>query len=152
MSFRRRDALAVYEAHAGPNMTPMVDVVMVILIFFMASTSLLGPEVLLRAQLARDRTGPGDAAASADAPRLAPPTMIVRLGVDEQGRAVFTGLGARGEPIAALAGRAAGARAQLGEDPRTPIVIEAAGEVPYAAVIRAQDALREAGFDRVSIR
>jgi len=152
VSFRRRDALAVYEAHAGPNMTPMVDVVMVILIFFRASTSLLGPEVLLRARLAADRPGPGDAAAAPDSPRLAPPTLVVRLGVDAGGRAVFTGLGALGEPIEALPERASAARAQLGDRAGLPLVVEAAGDVPYAAVIEAHDALREAGFDRVAIR
>lgn len=54
MSFhRRRSALAMYEAHAGPNMTPMVDVVMVILIFFMASAAILGPEWFLKTSLPR---------------------------------------------------------------------------------------------------
>lgn len=47
-AFRRRSALALHELHHGPNMTPMVDVTMVILIFFMASASVLGPEWLLR--------------------------------------------------------------------------------------------------------
>src|SRR5690348_11081756 len=47
----RRGALASWELHYGPNMTPMVDVVMVILIFFMASTSVLGPEWFLKTAL-----------------------------------------------------------------------------------------------------
>lgn len=50
-AFRQRSARAVYEAHSGPNMTPMVDVVMVILIFFMASAAMLGPEWFLKAAL-----------------------------------------------------------------------------------------------------
>ncbi|HYE63733.1 MAG TPA: biopolymer transporter ExbD [Phycisphaerales bacterium] len=50
-SFRRRNAQALYETHVGPNMTPMVDVVMVILIFFMASTAFLGPEWFLKSYL-----------------------------------------------------------------------------------------------------
>ncbi len=49
--FRKRNALAVHEMHYGPNMTPMVDVVMVILIFFMSSTAILGPEWFLRSTL-----------------------------------------------------------------------------------------------------
>lgn len=49
--FRRRNALAVHELHYGPNMTPMVDVVMVILIFFMSSTAILGPEWFLKSSL-----------------------------------------------------------------------------------------------------
>lgn len=48
---RNRSARAVYEMHYGPNMTPMVDVVMVILIFFMASAAILGPEWFLKTSL-----------------------------------------------------------------------------------------------------
>lgn len=55
---RRRNALSTWELHYGPNMTPMVDVVMVILVFFMASTSILGPEWFLRAALPRARANP----------------------------------------------------------------------------------------------
>ncbi len=50
-AFRRRNALAVHEEQSTPNMTPMVDVVMVILVFFMASASVLGPEWLLKTAL-----------------------------------------------------------------------------------------------------
>ncbi|MEZ6319152.1 MAG: biopolymer transporter ExbD [Phycisphaerales bacterium] len=57
--FRERGALAVHELHFGPNMTPMVDVVMVILIFFMASTALLGPEWFIRAHVPGDQAGAG---------------------------------------------------------------------------------------------
>lgn len=56
----RRNAQAQYDAHHGPNMTPMVDVVMVILIFFMASTAFLGPEWFLRSAL--PVVGPGGGA------------------------------------------------------------------------------------------
>ena len=38
-------------AHVGPNMTPMVDVVMVILIFFMTWMSFVGAEWFLRTAL-----------------------------------------------------------------------------------------------------
>jgi len=48
---RRLTAAAAWDLHYGPNMTPMVDVVMVILIFFMASASVLGPEWFLRSSL-----------------------------------------------------------------------------------------------------
>jgi len=40
--FRRRDARTTWEMHYGPSMTPMCDVVLVILVYFMASTSLAG--------------------------------------------------------------------------------------------------------------
>ena len=50
-AFRRRAALDVWSMNFGPSMTPMVDVVLVILIFFMASASFVGPEWFLRAAL-----------------------------------------------------------------------------------------------------
>lgn len=50
-AFRKRNALAQHDMHYGPNMTPMVDVVMVILVFFMASAVFLGPEWFLRTAL-----------------------------------------------------------------------------------------------------
>jgi len=48
---RKRNALTMHDEHYAPNMTPMVDVVMVILVFFMASASVLGPEWLLKTAL-----------------------------------------------------------------------------------------------------
>ena len=48
---KRAGALAAWDMHYGPNMTPMVDVVMVILIFFMTSSAILGPEWLLKSVL-----------------------------------------------------------------------------------------------------
>lgn len=56
--FRPRTARAVYEMQTGPNMTPMVDVVMVILIFFMASAAFLGPEWFLKSSLPVRAAGP----------------------------------------------------------------------------------------------
>ncbi|MEM0984462.1 MAG: biopolymer transporter ExbD [Planctomycetota bacterium] len=149
MSFRRRDARAIYEQHAGPNMTPMVDVVMVILIFFMASTTLLGPEVLLRAQLAAAETETASGSA-----RLAPPTFMVKL-VASGGTVAVEGMGLRRAPLDRLASAAATAREQLGSfasGVESPVVIEAEDEVPYEAVIAAQDILRRAGFEQVGIR
>jgi biopolymer transport protein ExbD len=48
---RRRNIVDASRGHFGPTMTPMVDVVLVILIFFMASTTIAGQEWFLRASL-----------------------------------------------------------------------------------------------------
>jgi biopolymer transport protein ExbD len=48
----RRGVLKKMATHVGPNMTPMVDVVMCILIFFMLGTSLAMPELLLKSNTA----------------------------------------------------------------------------------------------------
>ena len=47
-------------AHVGPNMTPMVDVVMCILIFFMLGATFLSPEMFLTSNMpAIDKAGLG---------------------------------------------------------------------------------------------
>jgi len=51
---RRRNVLT-RSSRFGPNMTPMVDVTLVILIFFMASTAIAGHEWFLRAQLPKEQ-------------------------------------------------------------------------------------------------
>lgn len=66
--FRKRNALALHELHYGPNMTPMVDVVMVILIFFMASAVILGPEWFLRSSLPVAK--PGTAASAGETVKI----------------------------------------------------------------------------------
>lgn len=77
-----RTAWNTYQMHHGPNMTPMVDVVMVILIFFMATASVLGPDWFLKTSLPR--------AAASDAPAGAEP-VVCRLEVERDGaRAVVT--------------------------------------------------------------
>ncbi len=48
--------LTKMSANVGPNMTPMVDVVMCILIFFMLGSSLT-PELFLQSNTAIDKTG-----------------------------------------------------------------------------------------------
>lgn len=77
-AFRQRSARAVYEAHSGPNMTPMVDVVMVILIFFMASAAMLGPEWFLKAALPVTAKG---------TPERPPVKLAVRLAPGPEGSA-----------------------------------------------------------------
>lgn len=59
---RRKTALQTYDGHIGPNMTPDADVVMVILIFFMASASILGPTWLLLHQSSTKAIANGAAA------------------------------------------------------------------------------------------
>jgi biopolymer transport protein ExbD len=144
--WRRRDALAIYEAHAGPNMTPMVDVVMVILIFFMATTVIIGPEFLLGAGIEA-----GADTARPD-PRFAIEAPVFTLTLSMDGQAVVVdGLGLRGGPPSSLPGAAASLASEL--DPGSvEIVITPGDDVPYAAAVRAQDDLIAAGFTSVGLR
>jgi len=60
MHSRRGITKRMPSLHVGPNMTPMVDIVMCILIFFMLGTTLAQPEVFLRSNTAAiDKEGLG---------------------------------------------------------------------------------------------
>jgi biopolymer transport protein ExbD len=78
---RPRSARAMYEAYHGPNMTPMVDVVMVILIFFMASAAIMGPEWFLRSALEKKEAARQDAPTRVRVVLL--PGGVARVGVDD---------------------------------------------------------------------
>ncbi|MCH7961632.1 MAG: biopolymer transporter ExbD [Planctomycetes bacterium] len=86
-------ALRQWEMHFGPNMTPMVDVVMVILIFFMAGTAVIAPELFLAAGLPAD---PSVQDAPGPTPRDAfelPAARFTRRLWRRSGRTVIDGLG-----------------------------------------------------------
>lgn len=145
-SFRRRNALHQWHLHFGPNMTPMVDVVMVILVFFMASTAFIGPEWLLRIGLAEQ--------ADAERPgfRLGPAELVVRLAVVD-GQVRLDGLGLSAASIDALESQAQAAAETLGPAlDQTQVVLEPDDAVPYDAVVQAQERLVLAGFQHIAIR
>lgn len=144
--WKRRDALAVYEAHSGPNMTPMVDVVMVILIFFMATTVIIGPELLLGAGIETETEGRApDPRFTIEAPVF---TLTLTAGPDG---VRLDGLGLTDGGAEALPAAAAILASEL--DPESvEVVIAPDGDVPFAAAVRAQDDLIAAGFTAVGLR
>lgn len=145
-SFRRRNSLHVWDLHFGPNMTPMVDVVMVILVFFMASTAFIGPEWLLRIGLAEEAR-PGESGF-----RLGPAELVVKLDVADD-QVVVTGLGLAGASLEAMESAAVQSASTLGSAASaTHIVLEPADSVSYEAVVRAQEIFVEAGFEHIAIR
>lgn len=128
--FRRRNALAVHEMHYGPNMTPMVDVVMVILIFFMSSTAILGPEWSLRTSLPKVQA---NAAASDRQPKRVNIRMHAtgagtRLDVDDR----------KDVAIDALAGILRGFLAERSADDLVVPISPEPG-TPYADVVRVHE-------------
>ena len=72
----------------GPNMTPMVDVVLVILIFFMAATTIVGQEWFLKADLPEQR----EETSETNGFTLPTPMLDLELFV-ERDRVVARGLG-----------------------------------------------------------
>jgi biopolymer transport protein ExbD len=151
--FRRRSAMAVWEMHFGPNMTPMVDVVMVILIFYMASTSFIGSEWFLRTALPKEPAAAPrqDRSREADDPFSVPPAQFeLTLRRGAEGRTVASGPAFGAVSLAELPSRLAElARGTGAED--LALVIRADGGVPYGDVVRAHDAATSAGITKVGL-
>lgn len=146
--FRRRDALRQWELHFGPNMTPMVDVVMVILIFFMASAAFVGPEWFLRSITTPEPTAEDESARAALV--LPPASFPVRLRRGEGGTTLASGFGLREAPIAALCDRITAGAAQ-GDPDEMLIVIRPDPSVPYEDIVRVHEACERAGVSRVGL-
>lgn len=125
----------------------MVDVVLVILIFFMASIVFVGPEWFLPAALPALQTQKPDE--SLDPYALPDPTLRVRVSMDN-GRPIVSGLG---PGSVALADFEPHARAQLpGASAETIRVrLGAAGDVPWQHVVTAQDILTRAGVRKIAL-
>lgn len=155
--FSRRDALHQHSLRFGPNMTPMVDVVMVILVFFMASAAFVGPEWFLQALV------PATAPPLGVGPGQRPPLTVqpVRLEIAlrrEGGRAgptVADGVGLQGATLDEVE-RALrefvkdmdrGAVAEQVE-----VLIKPDAAVPYRDVVRIHESCQRAGVARVGIR
>ena len=148
--FRRRSALHTWELHFGPNMTPMVDVVMVILIFFMASATFAGSEWFLRTALPRPAAEAPAKDSSGDPFKLPPARFELSLTRGADGRTMAAAQGSDPAPITELPARLADlARGTAPDD--IVLVIRAAADVPYSDVIRAHDAATAAGITRVGL-
>lgn len=140
---RARDPRHVY----GPNLAPMVDVVLVILIFFMASIVFVGPEWFLRAALPSPQAQ--EDAGERDPFALPPPTLRVRVSMVD-GSPIVSGLGPGAVVLAEFDAYAA---AQLaGAAPETINVrLSAAGEVAWQHVVTVQDVLTRRGVRNIAL-
>lgn len=133
-------------AHASfPNLAPMIDVVMVILIFFMLGTSFATSEGALRSQLPA-QVGPGGGARIQFVPAVR-----VDLQPEEGGtgcRVIVMGQQLSDRSFAALTSFLA-ARVSQGADPTGRVLISADPRLRYQHVISAMDACLRAGFVNV---
>jgi biopolymer transport protein ExbD len=131
-------------------MTPMVDVVMVLLVFFMASAAFVGPEWFLRGLIPKrleEAAGPNAGARSALADLPTRPIDIA-LGVGDEGRVTATGMRLTGvapeEVLAALA------KFVEGEDAgKIDVRLLPAANVPYREVVRFHEGLQRLRITRV---
>ncbi len=141
LSYRNRSARAMYESHVGPNMTPMVDVVMVILIFFMASAVVMGPEWFVPARLPKtDAVAPATAATP-------PPRVVLTLTRD--GSATVIDANGKRVALAQLAASLGSLTQSRFED--AIILVQPAADVPYEDVVRVHAACSEAGYRKVGL-
>jgi biopolymer transport protein ExbD len=150
--FRRRDALHGWTLHFGPNMTPMVDVVMVILVFFMASAAFMGDDWFLRAGVV-DSPKPGAASASAAAP-TPPDPLAQRLDVlldrSPAGETQVTAFELVKAPLEAFTTRTR-ALPRGGATSKIEIIVRPVAAVPYQDVVRVHEACYAAGIEKVGL-
>ena len=122
-------------AIAEMNMVPFIDVMLVLLIIFMATAPLITTGVV-------DLPSVGKAATR--------PTSVVEVivGADEKLRLRLDG----GQPQPTTLARLAGAVKQLqAGNAQVPVVISADKAVRYEQVVRAMDMLQRAGIARVGL-
>jgi biopolymer transport protein ExbD len=132
-------------------MTPMVDVVMVILIFFMASATFAGAEWFLRTGLPKEevaeRTLSGD---TGDPFKLPPARFEILLSRSEDGRTVVTGQGLEPMLLDDLGGKLRELAAGTGSEDLV-LVIRSNADVPYGDVIRAHSEATGAGIGKIGL-
>jgi biopolymer transport protein ExbD len=133
---------------AGPNMVPLVDVALVILIFMMLAGSFGRGEHYLHSDLTTPRTGDG-------ASGLLNEPLVVRLTPGSGDGLAAQFLDQRAASPDALRremrevfGRLNQAVAHSGE--KTLVLLVPSRDVPYQQAIAAYEAIRKAGFTRVS--
>ena len=133
-------------AHADiPNLAPMVDVVMVILIFFMLGTTFAISEGILPTQLP-SQIGPGGGSTVMIVPAL---QIALQETPDGVGcKIVVPGVQLRENSFEAL-GEVLRAKLEAGADPTGRILIGAEPGVHYQHVISAMDACVRAGFSNI---
>lgn len=120
---------------ADINLTPLIDVVFLLLIFFMVSTT-FNRDSELSIELP---------AATAEAQERRPES--IEVAIDAQGRFYVDG-----RPL--LNGQAKTLRQALasaaGEHQSPPVIISADAKTPHQAVVQIMDAARELGFVRLT--
>lgn len=152
--FIRRGALHTRDTQFGPSMTPMVDVVLVILVFFMASAAFIGSDWFLRAALVPDKSAAASAPRAPAMPPPAPDPLAPRLDIlldsDSAGRTIATGLDRTRVPLAEFLERLR-ALPKGESTEKLQLVIRPAATVPYEDAVRVHEACRARGMWRVGL-
>jgi biopolymer transport protein ExbD len=147
---QRRDALHQWSMHFGPNMTPMVDVVMVILIFFMASAAFLGSEWFLRAAIPFEAGRGTNASKKSDPLEIPPLRLDVVLDVDPSGKTVVS-FGELNRASIEDFQKRINAFPRDESTRKLEVLIRPSTKVPYRDVVRVHAACDEIGISKVGI-
>jgi biopolymer transport protein TolR len=132
VSLRNSAGDDLYQPLAEINVTPLVDVMLVLLIIFMVTAPLLTPGVKV------------DLPKAASATALNPKApLIVSIGKD--------GALAFGSDAMTLDGLAAAVKAKMGDDATQVVHIRGDKEAPFGAVVQAMDRLTLAGVTHIAI-
>lgn len=146
--------------HVGPNMTPMVDVVMCILIFFMLGTTLASPEVFLKSNTAAiDKQGLGSEQGTQKLPAVRMNIKLARLAVAGRATTVVTAFNEAALPMngandadkglnQAIEALLARRRPSVSDEVQVLIVPDK--DVPYQDVITIYDYCVKLGFKQVA--
>jgi biopolymer transport protein ExbD len=143
-------------AHVGPNMTPMVDIVMCILIFFMLGSSFIMPEMFLKSSMpAIDKAGLGEKAAEGKMPAVKLWIKLSREGSDTVVRAFDAApqkleRASEKDPPTSEALLTYFKNKNANLSPDVQIIIKPGGDVPYQDVITIYDYCMEAKFKQVA--
>ncbi len=141
----RRVSLLDRRQEFDTTMTPMIDVVFLLLIFFVWTASFQIVEQSLPGSIALPPAGKGDGEPPAVTPQDDFDPIVVRIGMDH-GRATWSLQAKQIEDAAAL-------RRRLAEIARirraAPVIIHPDSDVPLGYVVDAYDAVRSAGFDTI---
>ncbi len=144
---RRTSARGAWDLHYGPNMTPMVDVVMVILVFFMASASVLGPEWFLRSSLPVVRP-PSKAPEVPEGPKK---EFRYEFTLTRSGAVTLvTGEGLEGAPFSALRFRLEQLRRDHATDTLAVVIRPDAG-VPYQELVLIHETCQKLRIQKVGM-
>ena len=146
--------------HVGPNMTPMVDVVMCILIFFMLGTTLATPEVFLKSNTAAiDKQGLGSEQGVQKLPAVRMNIKLARAMIGGKATTVVTAFNEAPLPMnrvdeadqslnKAIEDKLTKRRASISDDVQVLIVPEK--DVPYQDVITIYDYCVKLSFKQVA--
>ncbi|MGD9692690.1 MAG: ExbD/TolR family protein [Phycisphaerales bacterium] len=138
----------------GPNMTPMVDVVMVILVFFMGAMGLAAVEQHLRTgapKEARDQSSSETAQESKAQAKGEEATSRAVLRLRRAGGVtVVSGLGMESAPLAEV-DRKLSDFAQAGAGDGLIVIVAPSGDVPYQDVVIVHDSCAKAGLQNVRL-